>query len=374
MELDLLSASDQIAEASSAEDLYGAVDVFLPPSTMLQKLAEKHDPLQALVNPEGLTDVLERESAEEASAKLAELHADAMARLRLGLYGLPGRERLKPRDVVKSFRVGANTYYVGPEIVRTGRCIFYRSYVERAGEFLGQAVIKLVENTSENPFAEQEIANLAALHAEEVPQWRHLPLVLDRFQTGGRIGFVMRRICGVSLTHLRQHPPHAKGVDQRDMIWMLDRTLSCLGYVQRRGILHGCLNPDHIMLHGPQHNALFVGWGNAVQNPAITGAQVEAAPTVFTAPEVRDRGKIGPWSDIYSLGKVFIWLLGGDPVTDEIPAEVEVPIRDFLLRMVAEDRYARSADAWELHTEECLIKDRLWPKKFRHLAMPELDW
>jgi serine/threonine protein kinase len=329
-------------------------------------------PFKAAVSIDGVRDVLDREQAGEASGKLAQLYEDATERLKLGLYGLPGYERAKPQAALKSIRVGANVYFVGPVIARGNRCNLYLAYLEREERYLGEVVIKLVENIGGNLAAKHEISNLAILHNKDVPQWKHLPLVLDRFQAGDRLGIVLRKVQGASLARVREHGPHKNGVDQRDMVWILGRMLSCLGYVHHRGIVHGCVNAQHIMLNGPNHNAYLVGWGNAVHNPAITGAEVEAEPDDYTAPEVRDRGKIGPWSDIYSLGKVMIRLLGGDTKANEIPGEVEPKIRDFILRMVKEDPYARSADAWELHREHYTIVDALWERKFRHFPMPEI--
>jgi hypothetical protein len=86
----------------------------------------------------------------------------------------------------------------------------------------------------------------------------------------------------------------------------------------------------------------------------------------FCAPEVIAAGEIGPWSDIYALGKTMIWLIGGDPVSNSIPTQVEPEFANFLLRMVHEDHYQRSTDCWELYEEQCRIKDALWPRKFLH--------
>ena len=64
-----------------------------------------------------------------------------------------------------------------------------------------------------------------------------------------------------------------------------------------------------------------------------------------------------------------IWLLGGDPATNEIPAEVAAEFREFLTKMVNENRLLRPSDCWDLHEEETQTKDRLWERKFLHLIM-----
>ncbi|MFN8389898.1 MAG: hypothetical protein U0136_06385 [Bdellovibrionota bacterium] len=373
MDSDLLSAVDKIAEALRAEDLFGAEDTQLPPATLLEFLSKEYEPLRQLTNVDRYSEIEDREAAEEASLRLAEFYADASERMALGLYGLPGFGRLRPSTATRSFRVGANTYFLGNELPSGDRCRLRQAFVERKGIHLGEVVVKLVANAGGNELAKREIANLAALHAADVPQWKHLPLVLDRFEAGGKIGLVMRKICGANLRRVRELAPHRNGVDQRDMVWMLDRILSCLGFVHRAGIVHGSINPDHVMLRGRDHNAFLVGWGNAVLDPAGTGLRPEAAGDVFTAPEVRDRGRIGPWSDIYSLGKLIIWLLGGDPETDRLPAGVAEPIRDFLLKLVNKNPDARPTDAWDVYQEQVRIKRALWKTAFRHFPMPDVD-
>jgi len=189
--------------------------------------------------------------------------------------------------------------------------------------------------------------------------------VLDRFMAGSRAGIVFRKIAGVSLHDVRRDPNHRDGVIPQHMVWMLDRLLSCLGYVHHQGIVHGVLEPNSILIRPSNHNAFIVNWESAVHEPAITGQRVDfRTQTDFLSPEVTEGGEIGPWSDIYSLGKTMIWVLGGDPVTNEMPSAVPVPIRDFLLRMVEPYFRARPSDAWQSYEEQNEIKDSLWERKF----------
>jgi serine/threonine protein kinase len=183
------------------------------------------------------------------------------------------------------------------------------------------------------------------------------------------MGLIFRTTYGLTLTEVRTKRAQRAGVDQRHIAWMLDRTLSALGFVHRCGLVHGSLSPDSIVVNDRLHNATLTEWGCSALNPARTGDRVvvdSQLKSPFCAPEVIAAGEIGPWSDIYALGKTMIWLIGGDPVSNSIPTQVEPEFANFLLRMVHEDHYQRSTDCWELYEEQCRIKDALWPRKFLH--------
>jgi serine/threonine protein kinase len=150
---------------------------------------------------------------------------------------------------------------------------------------------------------------------------------------------------------------------------MLTRALSALGYAHSQGLVHGALNPDRLIVQPRSHNALIVGWSSAAYRPATTGERIKPPFGEFSAPEVRDAAEIGPWSDIYSLGKLMIWLLGGNHVTNEFPPGIEPPLQRFILSLVTESYLARPADAWALHEQHNRIKDRLWKRKYLHFDM-----
>lgn len=373
MDSDLLSVVERITDSQSAEDLFGAVDVVLPPEKLLALLDEKCLPFRQATDAERYFESNDREAAEEARRRLEVLYEDAAERIQLGVYGLFGRERARPARIQRSFVLGANRYYVGDALTTGERCLLSTVFVERRGVHLGEAVVKLVREPAASFSALREVEILARLHSVPVPQWKHLPFVLDRFETKGRTGLVLRRMHGATLADVRRYRPHADGIDIRDAVWMLDRILSCLGYVHRRGIVHGRLTPEHVMLNGPDHNAFIVGWGGAVQDPAVTRARIEGARTEFTAPEILDGGQLGRWTDLYSVGKLFIWLLGGDPETNRLPEGLEQPFRELFLRLVEPRPEARPDDAWEIYQEQVRIKRGLWKTAYRYFPMPDVS-
>jgi Serine/threonine protein kinase len=370
MDADLQPVYNRIMQAEHPEDLFGSRSVILPPSTLLEYLAKEYDALKA-VTPPSLYGALEDvEAARDADAKLDRLYATGKDRIKRQVYGIEGANKIRPSYASKSFKVGENTYFIGAKLFTSEHANGYEGFLERDGKSIGEVVIKVAIDVSHNPHLQNEARNLDAMHAIDAPQWKHLPLLLDRFSSANRIGLVHRKIVGFSLSDVRVHRVHKNGVDAKHIAWMFDRAFSCLGFVHGMGLVHGGINPDTIIVQPPNHNVFLVGWSGAALKPAQTEEKVTAPVTDYTAPEVRAAGQIGPWSDIYSLGKTMIYALGGDPTTGELPDSVPDAYKKFLAELTAADQFARPAKAWDLHTEHCRIKDATFgARKFVHFDM-----
>jgi serine/threonine protein kinase len=230
-------------------------------------------------------------------------------------------------------------------------------------------VIKIAADSSCNQRLQNEVRILDALHEAALPQWKHLPLVLDRFQAGGRFGIVQRKISGFSLGEVRRHRQHINGVEQRHVAWMMDRLFSCLGFVHSLGVVHGSLGAEQVIVQPESHNVIVCGWNGAVLNPAVTGEKIIVSADDLPAPEIIEDQPVGPWTDIYALGKLMIWVLGGNPADNTMPDSVDEKIQRFLLSLVHENYRLRPDNAWDLHDQQCRIKDSLWPRKFLHFDM-----
>ena len=163
------------------------------------------------------------------------------------------------------------------------------------------------------------------------------------------------------------------------------QTLDALAYAHGRGVVHRDLKPSNILLSGdplaPTVNLLDFGiatWnatgrgGPDMSTGPAVGPGGGAAPgtRAYMAPEQLDgeNGDIGPWTDIYSLGVVIAELLLGrlpfvgetaeqiwmgrvrsrfSPPVQEL-ADLGIPLRRFLLRMLAPDpaqRFGWASDA-----------------------------
>ena len=360
----------RISQAKHPEDVFGYEDIVLPVETLLTYLGKEYDQLKVVVRPDAYKNPNDIDAAAEAQEALKRFYKEGQRRIRDMSYGILGFGAERPSSARHSFDVGDNRYYVGELLRASEHTKLYRGFLQRHGLSLGEVVLKVADGLAANSRIEREMRVISVLHTQKVPQWRHLPFVLDRFQAAGKKGLVFRKMHGFSLREVREHSEHYRGVDQRHVVWMLDRMLSALGYVHSMGVVYGGITPDHVMIQPKNHNLFFAGgWAGAAHNPALSKERVEDPSEVFSAPEVIARGEIGPWSDIYSLGKLAIWLLGGNPVTEEIPSSVEKPIQEFLRDLLVQGPESRPSDAWELYHIQCEIKDSLWPRKFLHFNM-----
>ncbi|MCB0323514.1 MAG: serine/threonine protein kinase, partial [Bdellovibrionales bacterium] len=365
MDADLEPVYLRILQATHPEDIFGCEDIVLPVDTLLAYLEREYERLRSVVRPEAYANPADREAAAEALTLLERQYEEGRRRIREMTYGIVAFGTAPPTKLTRSFTIGPRRFYVGPKLGEGARSTLYQGFLEENGILLGEVVLKLATTRAANPSMLRERRLLDILHSTDVPQWRHLPYPLERFEAGARLGIAYRKIKGFPLTAVRQHPEHRRGVDQRHMIWMLDRLLSVLGYVHAKGVVHGTLVPEHLVVQPAVHNVCIAGgWGSAVHEPACSGERIAEHFEAFSAPEVRTGGRIGPWSDLYSLGKVMIWLVGGDPVENRIPATVEQDLQAFLLDLVEERVERRPSDAWELFHLQNELKDSLWPRKF----------
>jgi serine/threonine protein kinase len=242
----------------------------------------------------------------------------------------------------------------------------------------GEVIIKVVNDDADNGLARNEIRTLQGLHNTPAVQWKHLPFLLDVFETERRVGIILRKFRGFTLEQVRQHPRYRKGVDKKHMVWMLNRSLSALGFVHSQGYVHCNLCPEHVMVEPVNHNACLIDWSYSAFKPVLSHEDFRVFNLDFSAPEVKERLEKGrrddllpyPTADIYSLGKVMIWLLGGNPATNEMPDDVEDELQRFLLSFVIESKQQRPDNAWELHRQLISLVERLWgPRKYLQFLM-----
>lgn len=190
----------------------------------------------------------------------------------------------------------------------------------------------------------------------------HLAPPRDQFRTAdGRLGTVFDHLDGFDLTAVRDRCRRtgAPGLPPRHVVWVLRRALAVLGFAHQRGVLHGNLDPAHILVRPHDHNVWVIDWTSAVVNPARTGQGFKALNEVYSPPEVKTRGNPRPASDLYALGKCAIHAVGGDPETKTLP-EMDPRLARFLRYMTVESQGGRPQDAWELYQQLDRLRTQIW--------------
>lgn len=373
MDADLEPVYGRVMNATRPEDVFRELTVLLPQRLLIDHLSVEVSRFREVLNPAAYSlpdDVLAATAARE---KFELLYEASLRKASHGLYALDGFNQLSPPSGGRKIVVDGVSYTVGPQRHLGEHSTLYEAHFPHDGGS-AKAMIRVAHTSADAPFLNNEIRILDRLHRKvadkELGYWRYLPFIFGRFSARDRIGIVYRWFDGVTATDIRMNRLHRDGVDQRHMIWMYDRMINLLGYIHNRGVIHGRIEPDRLLVRPSNHNVMLTGWSQAVYKPGITGERVQSGhDSPFLAPEVNTTGAIGPWTDIYSLGKCMIWIVGGNPHTNKMPDTVHPKIQRFLQSTVRESPGARPQDAWQLYKAQNRLKDSLWERRFIHLNL-----
>jgi serine/threonine protein kinase len=366
MDSGLEKAYNDIMSAVRAEDLFGELNLSGQSLSMEHALAQAYDRLKSVVDPELYKrSPDDKDLAADALSRLNQFFERAKARLGNGVYGsTQQRPSLKKVGSV-SIKTATREYYLGEQIAEGTIATIYDGECAIRDEFAGRVAIKIMNSSADNELAWREAKALEMLHKGNGPQRKHLPVLLDRFQTSDqRVGLVFRYIEeSQDMYTILDQPEHADGVDRKHMVWMLNRILSAVGYAHNLGIVHGNIEPAHLLVRGRDHNVFVIDWAWSAISPAKTGDQFKVFTEHFSAPEVKKQGPPHPASDIYSIGKCMIYLLGGNVETNEMPDSVEPKIQRYLEYLVTESMAQRPHDAWDQWRFLDTLVRELWGKK-----------
>lgn len=169
-------------------------------------------------------------------------------------------------------------------------------------------VLKIARSASDNDLMDTESRALTALwKAEPANFHKYLPKLLATFQASGRRVNVLDRHPGyLSLRQIGEQLP--TGVPFRHIVWMMNRLLSLIGFLQRAGYVHGGITPDHLLYHPETHGLVLVGWCSAV--PAGETIKIASKTWLgerFYAPEVQGKRPATGATDIFMASQSMLF-------------------------------------------------------------------
>ena len=253
------------------------------------------------------------------------------------------------------------TYQVTSTLAAGDISTVYGGHV-RGSKPPAQVALKIADQTSDNDLMQHEARVLGILAEGAGKGVKYFPVVKDQFRTSdGRLGTVFDHLDGFDLTQVRDRcrKRGEPGLPPRHLIWLMRRSFTALGWAHKNGILHGNLDPSHILIRPHDHMVWLVDWCWAVVNPARTGQGFRALNETYSAPEVKERGRPTPASDLYSLGKCLIHAAGGDPEAKTLP-EMEPKLARFVKFLAVESQGGRPKDAWELYLQADRLRQQIW--------------
>lgn len=323
-------------------------DVFGDPAegtTAEAHVKKRYRELATKVHPDKFRDAAGelKELVDSTFSALERMKERADAKVTAGTYG----NRLIPDLGAESFAIVTRkrTYHLRNTPIAEGElALLYGGVCADANGDADRVVVKVVKESGDNSFMENEVSALETLWESPGAQSKHLPVILDRFTTEGRQrSTVFREIDGLDLHTV--HERHPGGIPLKHAIWVLSRTFSALGYAHKRQIVHSNVEPAHIMINGITHNAFLIDWCCAARK----GQKFRLLTDHFSPPEALDGKPPIPQSDIYGAVKCFVYILGGDAATGKLPDSIDVRIQRFVRYCLEPRPMSRPNDAWELY-------------------------
>jgi serine/threonine protein kinase len=341
-----------LSEASSPEDVFPSLRAGPRPGGLGWRAALRgeYDRLRGAIDPSSFAgDAGARAAAETLARRLDELYNEALAEAAgetAGYRDAPPAEAAAPAKLEIRTARGA---YVATRVVTRGdlATIYAGRTTSGASE---PVIVKVALDRADNDLLQDEASALELLHSASGPQRKHLPRLLDRFQTAeGLAGNVLSLAEGVDLLTVRERYPD--GVPAEHAVWMLRRLLSVVGYAHSEGVIHGNIEPSHVVIRPSDHNVVLLDWCYSIVAPGRTGRGFKCENPDFSPPEVGQRKPPIPASDLYSVGRCAIFLLGGDLGTGQLPPAVDDRLARFVAYLTRPSPLQRAQDAWEMFGE-----------------------
>ena len=176
-------------------------------------------------------------------------------------------------ELHRGVKLGSVIVAVAKRLAFGDICNLYRA---ASPQVSGTLVFKITRSHYSNQHLARELDILRQLHDADDGRFEpFLPEPLGRsniVQSAGeppRLATVLKyhgEIDGpddlYSLQEVRAAYPN--GIDPRDMAWMWRRILTVLGFVHTRGLAHGLVTPDHILIEPRGHKLVLISWCGAV--------------------------------------------------------------------------------------------------------------
>ncbi len=289
---------------------------------------------------------------------------------------LLGREPPEPTRLARPrrggpfiVRSGEHTYRVLRPVAEGDVATVYAGEREDGDGEVRRVAVKVARDPADNDLMGREARALRHFAEDPGPQRKHLPELLDQFRTAdGQLGSVLGWLDAHDLHSVREKYPD--GVPEEPATWIFRRTLSAIGFAHSRGVIHGNIEPAHIMVRAEDHNVFLVDWCYAAIKPAQSGDGFVLLNEVYSPPEVAERRPPIPPSDLYSLGKTMIFLLGGDPEAETLPERVDERVQRLVRYFIRKSPLQRPQDAWEMYDQLDVLRRELFgPHTFREFVL-----
>lgn len=368
-----MAVASNLQAAGSYLDVFGVCDG--DGKSQTDHVKRVYRKLARTVHPDIYADGDDKELAKSAFVSLQAFEEAALSAIKGGSYGA------LPKVVVHAKRY---RHELG-RIVHKGDIADLYLAETFNGSVGHPSVVKLARTPADTDLMASEARSLKRLLAADSDDKLHpfFPELLDSFiyrsrHGGNRRGNVLARLDGWhTLAEVR--PAYPAGLQPLDMIWIWRKTLWALGYAHQRGLIHGAIVPDHIMIHPQMHGLKLVDWcySTSLADDSTTAAPIGAIVPAYRdwyPAEVLERQPPSASTDIYMAVAAMNYLTGGDPASNLLSPQLPRGIRAFLRGCSQANQRQRPQEAWALLAEFDELLERLggpyYPRRFREFHLP----
>ena len=203
--------------------------------------------------------------------------------------------------------------------------------------------LKVAIESDDNDLIDTEYKILSTLRHQSLPYVEH------KIKINDTNAILMREVKGITMPELLEQ--YKRGVPAEHVMWMMERLLSVVGYLHSNCVVHGNIKPENIIINKDNHNVSLLGFSFCIPEANTSKAHYKIVNDDYTAPEVNKDATVLPSSDIYSIGKIAIKLLGGNTKNNGMPVSINPKVRSFVRKMVNTNCSERPNDAWKLWSE-----------------------
>lgn len=321
----------QIKNAKKPEDIFGALK-----GTEQEKeeaLKKIYRDLCKNVHPDkfSTSDLESQCAANECTARLNDFYREAKSN-----FSSYGNSTAEVKEEMQEFGVGDFLYRISPKNISGDFSEVYFGERIKAGN-IEKICLKVAKDPDQNELLKNESQILKSISHKSIPTFLEYFIFEDK-----RVTNVIKNIeDSYDLHTIRQY--FTKGLPQEHTVWVMDRLLSVLGYLHSNTIIHGSIEPGNILIRPKDHNSFLIDYSLAISEANSDDAKYSGLND-FSAPEINKSSRPHPSTDMYSLGKSMIYLLGGDGI--DIPNSVDVRIQNYLNGFVKKNPSRRKNDAW----------------------------
>jgi hypothetical protein len=223
-----------------------------------------------------------------------------------------------------------------------------------------RALLKVLREAADLPMLDLEWNALHALRelGPRVPD----PIARGSVEGGPHSGAqaeLLRWVPGFEHTLEEARAAFPAGIDAHAAVWIWRRLLEALGFLHEKGIVHGAVLPQHLLVEQGEHGLRLVGFGCA-DRPGAPLAAVVSRYEAFYPRDLLERQELQPAHDLSMSARCIAFALGS-AAPDRLRA---------LLEAVAAGKHA--ADARALHGQlGTLARELFGPPSFHPLVLPQ---